>query len=232
VHNRDNSRGGASFRLPVCDGARVENIGFRDIDQNPLNDWTSSVAGGEIVWQDAGSNALNWNTLYNFWFDCDVAPVSGDAVLDQARVGAGTLDVTVPTTVPGLQPSVWLGDGCGTPSIDLVVNDVPSAGNAGFASDLVGTAGAPALVFFAENTTALSLGSGCTFHLDLSAFGTVGLFVLDGAGEGAIPVPVPPGLMPADLYFQGATFPPSPPLFGFAGLTNGLLVRFANTGCQ
>ena len=38
IHNVDNSRGGASFRVPLAPGATVQNAGFRDIDANPLNE--------------------------------------------------------------------------------------------------------------------------------------------------------------------------------------------------
>ena len=49
VQNLDNSRGGASFRLPVCPSARVENFGFRDIDLDAANDWTPGFSGGADV---------------------------------------------------------------------------------------------------------------------------------------------------------------------------------------
>ncbi|MBL8756342.1 MAG: hypothetical protein JNK15_23815, partial [Planctomycetes bacterium] len=40
VHNVDMSRGGASFRVPIDATATGSNFTFRDIDGNPLNDWT------------------------------------------------------------------------------------------------------------------------------------------------------------------------------------------------
>jgi hypothetical protein len=41
VHNVDNSRGGATLRVPSTPAAVVTNFSFRDIDNNALNDWTA-----------------------------------------------------------------------------------------------------------------------------------------------------------------------------------------------
>ena len=232
VHNIDNNRGGASFRLPVCNGARVTNFGFRDIDTDPLNNWTPTYANGEVAFTAPANNPHNWNTLYNFWFDCDVAPTSGNATIDQARVGPGALTVSVPTTVPGLQPALYLGAGCGVPTGELVINGIPSAGNAGFALSVTGEANSAVLVYFSENDISFGLGSGCNLFLDPSVMSLAAVVGLDPAGAGSLPIPVAPGQVPATLTFQGATLLSSPPLFGLIGLTNGLKVRFASTGCN
>ncbi|MCB9878220.1 MAG: hypothetical protein H6835_11535 [Planctomycetes bacterium] len=231
VHNLDNHRGGASFRIPVCPSARVENLGFRDIDQDGANDWSVSFSGGEVAFLAGVDNPLNWNSLYNFWFDCDVAPVAGDTVVDQARPGAGSSSVTVATTVPGLQPAVFLGAGCGTPTTELQSNALPTAGNANFALDIAGGANTFVLVMFSTAAAPSALGP-CTVHLDLNLYGQVGLFQTDGAGAAQIPLPVNAGQTPADLVFQGAAFNPSPLLFGLFDLTNGTRVRFAGNGCD
>lgn len=117
VHNVDNHRGGASFRLPLPPGANVTNAGFRDIDTNALNEWNISQNASEIAWTAAANNPLNWNSIYNFWFDCDAAPGGGTAVIDQARIGPGALDVSVSTEVPGGSPAATVaqfGNGCGS----------------------------------------------------------------------------------------------------------------------
>ena len=36
VHNRDNKRGMGAFRLPICPTAVVSNIGFHDVDRDPM----------------------------------------------------------------------------------------------------------------------------------------------------------------------------------------------------
>ncbi len=232
VHNIDNNRGGASLRLPVCNGARVTNFGFRDIDTDPLNNWTPTYANGEVAFTAPANNPQNWNTLYNFWFDCDVAPTSGNATIDQARVGPGALTVSVPTTVPGLQPALYLGAGCGVPTGELVINGIPSAGNAGFALSVTGEANSAVLVYFSESDINLGLGGGCNLFLDPNVMALAAVVGLDGAGAGSLPIPVAPGQVPATLTFQGATLLSTPPLFGLIGLTNGLKVRFASTGCN
>lgn len=117
IHNIDNNRGGASFRLPLATGGVVQNAGFRDIDDNPLNDWTVAQTANEIVFSAAANNALEWNTLYNVWFDCSIAPGAGIANIDQALIGPGALDVQVDTQAPsGLSfaSKEILGAACGT----------------------------------------------------------------------------------------------------------------------
>ena len=232
VHNLDNHRGGATFSLPVCDGARVQGIGFRDLGTNPLDDWTASLANGRLTWSAPAGNPQNWNTLYNFWFDSDVAPTNGVATIDQARVGPGALTVDVATTVPGLQPAVWLGAGCGTPATTLAVNGVPAAGNAGFALELRGAPATFVLLLYGSPATPTVLGPGCETFLDLTGYGTVGLYLTDAAGGATVPIPVNAAQMPQDLVFQGASFVPNPPVLGLFGLSDALQVRFAGLGCN
>lgn len=115
VHNIDNARGGASLRIPLHPAATVTNVGFRDIDTDPLNQWTWSHSGGELAFLASANNPLNWNRIYNFWFDCTVAPSSGAVVIDQARLGAGQLSVGVASDVPTGVPSATattVGSGC------------------------------------------------------------------------------------------------------------------------
>lgn len=108
VHNRDNQRGVGAFRIPVLSGAQVLNLDFRDIDSNAANDWTPTVAGGEIHFATA-SNPLEWNSIFNFWFDSDAGPVQRTLRLDAFLPGPGAPSVLVMSTAPG--------DPCGTPSL-------------------------------------------------------------------------------------------------------------------
>jgi hypothetical protein len=232
VQNIDNYRGGAAFRVPICAGARVQNLGFRDIDQNPLNNWTTTVNNSEIAFLAAAGNAHRWNQLFNFWFDCDAAPAAGNASIDQADPGAGALTVTVPTQAPLLQATVHLGGGCGTPAAEIFANGVPSAGNGSFALGIATDPSTPLMTFVSPLSTPLPLGSGCTLLLDTSGMWDVGFQITDGSGLGSIPIPVPAGLGPTDLFFQAGTFIPNPPVLGMVGLTNGLKVRFASLGCN
>jgi hypothetical protein len=117
IHNCDNNRGGASFRVPVAPGATVANPTFRDIDQDPLNDWTFSNNGSELVFTAVGTNALNWNTIYNCSFDCSIPAGAGAMTIDEARPGPGALTVQVQSQVPSgllFANKSSVGTPCGT----------------------------------------------------------------------------------------------------------------------
>ncbi len=233
VLNIDNAGGGASFRLPVCPTARVLNLGFRDIDKNPLNDWPAAVGSGEIAWNATAGNSHRWNQLFNFWFDSDAAPVAGNATIDQATLQPGAaLSLTVPTQVPGLQPAIHLGAGCGTPSLEFGVNGVPSLGNAGFGLTVQTGANTPFLTLFSSPSLPFNLTPQCAVYLNLLSYGDLGLAFANGAGTAFVPIPVDPLWAPFDMTFQAATFVPTPPLFDLFGVSNGLTVRFGGTGCQ
>ncbi|MBL8750203.1 MAG: hypothetical protein JNK78_13640 [Planctomycetes bacterium] len=230
VHNIDNNRGGASFRLPVCSSARVLNIGSRDIDQNPLNDWTSSVVGGEIVFQAPAGNAHRWNQVRNFWFDSDAAPVAGNASIDEADPGPGALTVTVATSVPAYVPIVHLGNGCGTPAATLTGNGgLPTAGNAAFGIMVTSAPAVPYVLLFSGPIAGAPIVPGCDFFIDANAFGNLGGFVTDAAGTGLHTTGV--DALWGDVHLQAATLIPSPPILGILGLSSAIRVRYNGAGC-
>jgi hypothetical protein len=234
VHNTSNSRGGAAFRLPVCQSATVRNAGFRDIDSDPLNDWTVSRQGNELAWLAPAGNPQNWNTIYNFWFDCDAAPVSGQVQIDEARLGAGNLSVAVASQVPGVTTNVTLGPGCGNPAPAIVANSSATIPNPGFGLNLQGDANAAMIVFTSFGTANLPIGA-CTQYLDGNSLNTHGLLIADGAGAATILLPVPndPGLQGLALSWQFAEIQAGGPLFGTFALSNGLEVRIGNgLACQ
>ena len=116
IHNLDNNRGGASFRVPIAPGAQVANAGFRDLDTDPLNDWLFSQTATEIAFRAGATNSLDWNTIYNCWFDCSIAPGAGNMSIDEARAGAGALTVNVASEVPSDLPfanKYPVGTACG-----------------------------------------------------------------------------------------------------------------------
>lgn len=116
IHNIDNNRGGASFRIPLAPGAVVQNAGFRDLDTDPLNDWTTSQTATELSFLATSANPLEWNTIYNCWFDCSIEPGAGSMTIDQARIGPGALSVPVPIPVPSgmsYATSQSIGTSCG-----------------------------------------------------------------------------------------------------------------------
>ena len=71
----------------------------------------------EITFIGSGqSNALDWNTIYNFWFDCDESPSFGPVDIDQANPGPGNATVFVDSQVPSGIPTAnvtTIGEGCG-----------------------------------------------------------------------------------------------------------------------
>lgn len=115
VHNVDNSRAGSSFRVPLAPGAVFSNASFGDIDKDPSNDWSIQQAGNEVVFTAPAIQFHEWNTIYNFAFDANVAPAAGQAAIDAGRPGPGAAFVSINTTVPtgALQGTfTTFGDGC------------------------------------------------------------------------------------------------------------------------
>jgi hypothetical protein len=132
VYNMNGDRCGGSFSIPIPAGVNVTNIGFHDVsyrngDGNGSvaysgNDWASSLAGGALTWtaetqaQNSNGNALRWGTTYNFRFDADAAPTSGNATIGLWKPGTPTA-VTAAVDVPtggATSFAYCLGDGSGT----------------------------------------------------------------------------------------------------------------------
>lgn len=129
LYNRDNSGSIQAFSVPITPGAQVTNFGFHDPDANADNDWTISISAG-ILTVAHPSNPLRWNSIYNFWFDCDVAPVNSMALLTQDLVmGAAQPSFQVMTEGPGGAPaeSFCFGDGGASPGCNPCPcgNDAP-----------------------------------------------------------------------------------------------------------
>ena len=116
IHNVDNSRGGATFEVPIDAGATATNFTFGDLDDDAANDWAAARVNNRIVFSaPVGQNALEWNTIYNFGFDADIAPGASLAEIAQARPGPGNLAVQVQTEVPGgstIATTATFGVGC------------------------------------------------------------------------------------------------------------------------
>ncbi len=126
IQNLNSDRSIASFSVPVSPYATVTNIGFHDVDYHDKDgtgnvttdgsDWTSSVSGGAVTWtyvdvSGADDNALRWGTLYNFRYDCNLAPTVGNTTLTQYKGGAAvTAKSVLPVAVTCL-PGDVNGDG-------------------------------------------------------------------------------------------------------------------------
>jgi hypothetical protein len=231
VHNQDNARGGAAFRLPICPTARVLNAGFRDIDSDPWNDWTVSVGNGEIAFLATANHAHDWNSLFNFRFDSDAAPIAGTATIDQARIGPGALSVSVPTRVPGLLGNVFLGAGCGAPTPELFANGTPTSPNPGYALQAQLGANALGVLAFAAAPTSTPLGGGCTQFVDGAALLTTVVVAANGVGVATWAMPIPPALLATNVAAQLFALQANGPILGFLAASSGVLIRGAGVGC-
>jgi len=231
VQNYDNARGGASLRIPVCPSTTVTNVTFGDIDADPLNEWSTQRIGAELMFGASANNPLDWNSIYNFGFDCDAPPASGNVAIDQARLGAGALTVQVASQVPGGTARVVpLGAGCGAPPPQLLATTLPVLGDPLFSLSLLHTPNTAEFVFTSLGTANVLLAPGCTQWLDGQTLVTHGMVVTDGLGAATIPLPLPNSLVfdGLELNWQVAGLSGGP-VFGQLSLGNGLQLRL---GCR
>ena len=89
----------------------MTNVGFHDVDYHSgevydSTDWNMTVGDTAVSWsspathaENPNTNALRWGTMYNFWFDADVAPAPGDVTLGLFRPGTPE-SVAFTVTVP------------------------------------------------------------------------------------------------------------------------------------
>jgi hypothetical protein len=119
--NTTNERAAGSFAVGLPPAATVANTGFHDVDYHsgePFNgtDWPASVGPTTVSWAttpyatNPNANALRWGTLYNYRFDTNSPPVSGNVTVGYFRPGGGD---SFPVTA--LVPDACNHDGvCGT----------------------------------------------------------------------------------------------------------------------
>ncbi len=243
VHNRDSARGTGAFRVPVCAEAQVWNLGFHDVDRDPLTDWTAAKVGGEIVFQTTTvqPNPLQWNSVYNFWFDSDAAPQPGTVLLDQYTIGPGALTLGVASTTPSGVFNQFLGAGCGAPAApSLYATGAPDRALLGNGTFALRASGNPAvapcalLLSVAPGTTALP--GGCTaYTADVGSLLGPIVVLADAAGHAAIPLAVPPdpALEGQTFDFQLLNVTAGGALLGAFNASNGLRIRVGNlvSGC-
>jgi hypothetical protein len=238
IQNRDNNRGVGALRIPVCPGARVRNIGFGDIDDDAGNDWSGSVVGNEVVWS-TGDNPVDWNTIYNFWFESDAAPLTETINLDQFDPGPGAATVAISNHAPTGLFNVYLGAGCAldTPPT-LTANSQATLGNAGFGLQSSGNAPMQPSILRFSVTPGSFLFGGCTFHTGPSPASSSNVVTVlsDASGDIAINAPVPNNLALEGVTLNLQTLgrdPGNGTLFGSYELSDGLQVRLGNSvaGC-
>jgi hypothetical protein len=144
VQNMNSHRSIQAVSLPIPAGVNITNIGFHDVDYHSLDgiptnpaqpnttgrnydgtDWPGIVDGGNISWAtdtfavNENANAIRWATLYNFRFDADTAPATGDMTLTLFRPGTPTTITAAALPVPSAPVGGNPGDLDGDGDVDL-----------------------------------------------------------------------------------------------------------------
>jgi hypothetical protein len=114
LQNLNSDRAARSFSIELGPDVSVREIGFHDVDEHSgspydSTDWavTDAERGARRVlsWSTApfnvnvNANALHWGSLYNFRFDANMPPTSGEVVMGLFKPGDPT-EVAVPAAVP------------------------------------------------------------------------------------------------------------------------------------
>lgn len=132
LYNYSSHRAARSILIPTPVGAVVTNLGFHDVDYHsgePYSgtDWAISTPPGGVLWEtgsfatEPNANALRWGSLYNFRFDCDLAPGPVNANIGLFRPGIVNA-IPVPAVGPMVctTPSFIRGDLNGDQAVNLV----------------------------------------------------------------------------------------------------------------
>lgn len=95
VYNHSLDRQIREFSVPLPPGATIQNKGFRDIDRNSNNQWTSGVSNDVLVWTSpafgsSSANPLMYSSIFNFWFDSNIPPSTGNVGMTLFKPGSGT----------------------------------------------------------------------------------------------------------------------------------------------
>jgi hypothetical protein len=236
IHNRDNSRGIAALRIPICSATTTGSYYFHDVDDDPANEWTTSQSVSELAFlAPASGNLVEWNTIYNFGFWANAGPVNGSVTLDQGRPGPGAAQITLEDVdVPGIVFNPRLGDGCGAPAPELYASGTPpfaTIPNAAFALRCENMAPSSlGAVVLSGPSAPTSFGS-CTVYPSATGFLVLGALAADSQGVATIPAAIPnnTALEGADLYWQAVEFVTNGPFLGIIELSNGLRTRVGNS---
>ena len=103
VHNVNSDQSLMAVNISLPHGVTLRNIGFADADYHsgePFDgtDWAVTYESGSAVhnyieWTtdafdvDPNANAIRWGTVYNFWFEADVAPTGGGIGTNLPKTG-------------------------------------------------------------------------------------------------------------------------------------------------
>jgi hypothetical protein len=137
VYNMNSDLSCGTFSVPVPDSATVSNIEFHDVDYTDGDgfgnvnisgtDWVKTRANNTLSWStqtfaaNANGNALRWASLYNFRFDANVAPMSGQATVTTWKAVA---DYPVAAQVPTIVTAPCYANCDGSSGVPILnVND-------------------------------------------------------------------------------------------------------------
>jgi hypothetical protein len=125
VYNHTSDRQVRQFTIPMPANMTVQNMAFRDTDQDSTNQWTGSYSGNAITWStgafgNPSANPLKYGMVYNFRFDTNVQPVNGSGSLGLFKPGSGPNTLTFSSKKPVLLQPV---------ASYLVVNGNSTGGN-------------------------------------------------------------------------------------------------------
>lgn len=81
------NKGLSAFTTPVG-SATITELVFSDGDLDATNDWTGSIANGNLVWTAPAGNALNWGTMFRFSFVANQPPAKNWFALRVAEAGS------------------------------------------------------------------------------------------------------------------------------------------------
>ena len=83
--NHDFDQGLDGFTIPLAPGTSVRSTQFRDIDQDPANDWVATIGSDSVSWaQPDPDSILPWGVLFNFRIEANSGPGTANSVLDVA----------------------------------------------------------------------------------------------------------------------------------------------------
>ncbi|MBL8859049.1 MAG: hypothetical protein JNL28_11120 [Planctomycetes bacterium] len=126
VFNMNSHDSARLVQVPADNTVTVTNVDFHDVNYHsgePYDgtDWPSVKTSTNVEWStstfaaNANANALRWSTTYNFRFDADAPPISGNVNIGLFRSGGSATAVGLPVPGSGLPINTpyCFGDGTG-----------------------------------------------------------------------------------------------------------------------
>jgi len=186
LFNMNSDRGASAFSVPISPGITVSNTGFHDVPYHSGDgfgsvignlknidgtDWPVTTDSCSVHWNvvplvapndPRNTNYLRWGTMYNYRFDSNVPPTTGNVTLTYWKTAAGlpaTIDVS--TVIP-----------CSPPAINSIASQNAVCGSA----------------FASSAPTACGTGP---FTWSIASGGQPGMTITPATGVVSWPSPVP-----------------------------------------